>query len=253
MKIKFLGLSSFLIENKLGHKILVDPYNDSPKWNFGFNFPKNIHAEIVLMSHMDADHASYRPETSIEPPNKTNYKKLEYNVRFPNIDLRGTLIKEYNGYPNIAWHYNIDGFRLLHLADNDHLLTKKQLNEFGKVDIIFISSPKFKESLKTTLDNIKLLNPNFMVWSHHIPVKPSKETKEEKIKKYFEKLILPNKQNRNATMQTVEVFTNILLSILEMNKNFKNIINIDRSTIEIKRTMFKKEPTVLFFRKSAAK
>jgi len=35
MKITYFGLSSFLIENDKGYRVLVDPFNDSPEWTLG--------------------------------------------------------------------------------------------------------------------------------------------------------------------------------------------------------------------------
>ena len=258
MKITFLGLSSFLIENEFGHRILIDPYDDSPKWNLGINFPgtiggRRLTAELVLSSHMDADHASFRPEISIEPLGKNDHKKSEHDARFPDLELRGVLVGEWNGFPNIAWSYNIDGFKLWHLADNASVLSKSQIKEAGKTDILFISPSKVPKDTKITLTNIKKINPKYVVWAHHIPVRPHNETDEDKIRKYFGKIILAQKENKNANKHAVEVFTGFLTNIFEMNKKFKNVILIDDFVFEIPNKKDNHEPTVLFFRKSASK
>lgn len=258
MKITFLGLSSFLIENKFGHKILIDPFDDSPKWSFGLDFPKRIdgkrlNAELILLSHMDADHASFRPELSIEPPKKKGHKQSEYKIQFPKLNLHGVLISEWNGFPNIAWAYNIDGFNLWHLADNVPLLTKSQIQEAGKIDILFISPTKVRHNIETTIKNIKNINPKFVVWAHHIPVKPYNETDENNIRKYLKKIILAQKENDNSNIHTVEVFTAFLLNIFKMNRKFKNVICINKPTYTIKNKKASKEPTILFFRTSAKK
>ncbi len=62
MKIHFIGLSSFLIENNSSYRILIDPFNNAPEWSLGLSFPdtfdgKPLGANIVLMSEPDADHA----------------------------------------------------------------------------------------------------------------------------------------------------------------------------------------------------
>ena len=258
MKITFLGLSSFLIENKFGHKILIDPFDDSPKWSFGLDFPKTINgdrlnAELVLLSHMDADHASFRPEISIEPPDKKDHKKSEYKIRFPKLNLHGVLVSEWNGFPNIAWSYNVDGFNMWHLADNVPLLTKSQIKEAGEIDVLFISPTKMLHNIDTTIKNIERVNPKFVIWAHHIPVEPCNETDENNIKEYFKNKILAQKENDNANMHTVEVFTALLLNIFEMNRKFKKVIYIDEPTYTIKNKKIGKEPTILFFRTSAKK
>lgn len=257
MKITFLGLSSFLIENKYGHKILIDPFNDSPEWSFGLNFPKTIEgkcltAELVLLSHMDADHASFRPEVSIEPHGKKDHKASEYKIRFPILNLHGVLLSEWNGYPNIGWSYNIDGFNLWHLADNVPLLTKSQIKEAGKIDILFISPTKIAGNIQTTLKNIKNIDPKYVVWAHHIPVQPQNETNLNKIRDYYKKTILPQKANKGADMHAVEVFTAYMTNIFEMNKKFERVILIDKPSYAVNNKKSPK-PTVLFFRRSAQK
>ncbi|MSU54739.1 MAG: hypothetical protein EXS48_02840, partial [Candidatus Staskawiczbacteria bacterium] len=144
MKITFIGLSCFMIENEAGFRMCVDPFNDSPEWALGPTFPKQFNgqpfgANIVLMSEPDADHANapgdwlyYAPKTK---PNSNP---------FPDLNLRGTVIYEWNGDVNIAYGYNVDGMRLLHLADNAHVLTKEQIKEMGKLDVLFISPSKVK-------------------------------------------------------------------------------------------------------------
>jgi len=173
MKINFIGLSSFLIENKNGFRVLVDPFNDAPEWQLGLNFPKEFQgkpsgANIVLMSEPDADHA-YAPGDWLQhaPETKPNSNP------FPNLDLRGTIVYEHNGDLNIAWHYNVDGLRLAHFADNSHILTEEQINEIGSPDIIFISPPKTadRKANEVVRKNIKLLKPRIVFWTHHLAPK----------------------------------------------------------------------------------
>ncbi|MBT6254271.1 hypothetical protein HOI83_03525 [Candidatus Uhrbacteria bacterium] len=170
MKIHFLGLSCFLIENDEGYRIVVDPYNDAPEWALGPKFPKTFKgkafgANLVLMSEPDADHA-YAPGGWLQTAPQTGVN----SDPFPKLDLKGTVIYEWNGDLNIAWNYTIDGVRLAHFGDNAHKLTKKQLKEIGKVDIIFMSAPKVKNdtSLDHVRQNIQALRPKLVVWAHHI-------------------------------------------------------------------------------------
>src|SRR3990167_1816630 len=142
MKIHHIGLSCFLIKNKQGFRILVDPFNDAPEWRLGPLFPaefqgKPFGANIVLMSEPDADHA-YAPGDWLQKAPVT----APGSDPFPDLNLRGTIVHEYNGDVNIAWHYTVDGLRLAHFADNAHVLTDEQLKEIGAPDIIFISPPK---------------------------------------------------------------------------------------------------------------
>ena len=65
MRITYIGLSCFMIENNAGFRILVDPFNNAPEWSLGLEFPAEFNgqpfgANIVLMTEPDADHA-YAP------------------------------------------------------------------------------------------------------------------------------------------------------------------------------------------------
>lgn len=174
MKINYIGLSSFLIENDQGYRILIDPFNDAPEWSLGISFPKTwddkpFGTNLVLMSEPDSDHA-YAPGGWLDnaPETKPNSNP------FPDLNVRGTVIYEWNGDLNIAWQYTVDGIRLLHLADNAHLLTTEQLQEIGHPDIVFISPPKPKvedgidEDLEFVRLNIEALAPKMVIWAHYI-------------------------------------------------------------------------------------
>jgi L-ascorbate metabolism protein UlaG (beta-lactamase superfamily) len=67
MKISFLGLSCFLLENKSNSRILIDPFSDDSAHSLGVKFPKKLNgklikSELTLFSHLDTDHYSFRPE-----------------------------------------------------------------------------------------------------------------------------------------------------------------------------------------------
>ncbi len=176
MKITFIGLSSFLIENEKGFRVLIDPFNPAPEWTLGASFPstfrgKPFGANIVLMSEPDADHA-YAPGDWLQhaPRTKPN------DNPFPNFNLRGTVVYEHNGDLNIAWHYTVDGIRLAHFADNSHVLTADQLSEIGQPDIVFMAPPKadgakLPGSLNVIRKNIEIVKPKIVIWTHHLAPK----------------------------------------------------------------------------------
>ncbi|HRH32672.1 MAG TPA: MBL fold metallo-hydrolase [bacterium] len=195
MKIHFIGLSCFLIENDSGFRILIDPFNDQPEWSLGLTFPttfkgSSFGTNIVLMSEPDADHSyskgdwlQYGPET------KPNCNP------FPNFDLKGTIVYEYHGDLNIAYHYTIDGLRLAHFADNAHLLTEQQCAEIGSPDIVFMSPPKVPgaDGLEIVRKNIEMLKPKIIMWTHHIvPPDLPKTTDSQSLRNYFIKYFKEN-------------------------------------------------------------
>ncbi len=190
MKIHFIGLSCFLIENAAGFRILVDPFEDNPEWTLGPIFPKEFSSKpfgtnIVLMSETDADHARAPHEWQQNAP----IVKPDNNP-FPNLNLSGTLVHEWNGEACIAWHYTIDGIRLAHFSDHAHPLTVEQLTEIGNPDIIFYPLPKVswddQEAFNIIREDISKLKPKIVIWAHFIAPKnmPSVDDKEA-LRSYF--------------------------------------------------------------------
>jgi len=258
MKIHYIGLSSFLIENKLGYRVLIDPFNNAPEWSLGPKFPatfknKPFGANLVLMSEPDADHA-YAPGDWLQhaPPTKPNSNP------FPKLDLRGTVVYEHNGDLNIGWHYSIDGLRLAHFGDNSHLLTKQQLAEFGHPDIIFVAAPKadgekYPNSLAIIKKNISLLRPKIIIWAHHVAPKGlPKSNSPEKLRPFFEDYFAKNAhtnkgyRDRSSFMELCYCLENAVT----INSGMK-LYETSKTSIEVTPTLLregKKSPVGILFR-----
>ncbi len=250
MKVYYIGLSSFLIENEKGLRILIDPFNNAPEWTLGPKFPKTFRSEpfganIVLMSEPDADH-SYAPGGWLQhaPPTLPN------SDPFPELNLRGTVIYEYNGDVNIAWQYTVDGVRLAHFGDNAHLLTDAQIAEIGSPDIIFMSPQKVggQEANDVTRKNIALLKPKIVIWAHHIVPKDLPHEDDSKILRnffveYFKNNARTNKgyENESSFMELVTVLENAIM----LNKEYGGII-LDEPILEISDKIMEQAKVKLF-------
>lgn len=251
MKITFIGMSSYLIEDKLGGRLLVDLFKDAPKYSFGLTLPKKLYADIFLASHADADHSNLDERFTKHKRNNYNKHEADINI-FPNFDLRGTLVKEWNGDLCIAYHFTIDSFRCLHLSDNSHPLTEKQFAEFGQIDVLFLSMPKSKSNvIITELEIIQKLKPKIIIPTHTIPL--SFKTIRRGYGAVYEKLskiILPATLNPQANTNTVEIFSYMLLAAENLTNHFTTI-EITGTDAEIKK--LPKKPTVYYFNKCLAK
>lgn len=262
MLIHFIGLSCFLIENNQGFRILVDPFSNDPQYLLGPQFPdefqgKPMGANIVLSSEPDADH-SYAPGSWLyhAPPTKT------HSDPFPGLNLRGTVIYEWAGDLNIAWHYTVDGIRLAHFADNAHELTASQLAEIGHPDIVFLPLPKSDSLVEGVLDktkkNIAHLNPKIVICAHHIvppetPFTGSVETLRAFYRQYFKKAKGKNKfyENEESLMPLAYVLENAL----NLAKEYPSLI-LDTPTLEVTPSLLKRKssnPLIVLFRTMIAK
>lgn len=168
MKITFIGLSCFLLESASGDRLLLEPYYDSGDFALGIKFPSDLQADVFLVSHPDEDHSYLRHSMLRQRRDSDSQDHAADNELFPGLDLRGTLVREWNGDSCIAFSFTVDGIRFLHLADNAHLLSERQLQEIGKIDILFATMPKGEHNV--AVDIIKQLNPKIAIPSHYIPV-----------------------------------------------------------------------------------
>ncbi len=233
MKITFIGLSCFLVENAKGDRLLLEPYYGDSEFGLGLRFPDDIQADVFLVSHPDEDH-SYLRHSMLRQRNSSNEHddNLDFDL-FPDFNLRGTFVREWNGDICIAFSFTIDGIRCMHLADNAHLLTERQLKEIGDVDIVFATMPK--GDLTVAIDVIKQLNPKIAIPSHYIPVMkdvkdPSYEEILAEIKKLFHVDWMKNAHNNEFTHNVfVTVFQNALL----LQKAFEGSQEINETTFEV--------------------
>lgn len=256
MRINYFGLSCFLIENETGHRIIVDPFSDEPEWSLGPRFPAKFNGKpfgtnIVLMSEPDADH-SCAPGGWLQtaPETKPN------SDPFPGLDLKGTIIYEWNGDLNIAWHYTIDGLRLAHFGDNAHLLTDAQLAELGRPDIVFMSPPKVASDagIQMTKDNLKALAPKLIIWAHHVapegmPDVTDVEARNAFLEKYFSERASSNKNYKGEG--SFRALYDMIDAALEINKEYESEIRDDtvlEITDDMLRSAAEKPKTILFTR-----
>lgn len=239
MKISFLGLSCFLIESQNGSRVLVDPYNDTPEFSLGLKLPEDLQADIFLVSHPDEDHSML----------KSKWTRKDFRAEFPNINIKGTLVREFHGDLNIAFSYTIDGMRLLHLADNAWQLTGEQLKEIGKIDILFISPPKLISG-DQHIQNIKALSSKAVILSHHIPPLQIGDTAtREEIENGLRKIILQDWiTNPNANEETVAVMANIYEGGENLKDSFEDFRDVYGSRIEIDLNTPQGNPTIFRFR-----
>lgn len=251
MKITFVGLSCFFLESSSGSKLLLDPYKDSPKHSLGINFPSNLHADLFLVSHPDDDH-SYLTAKMIYKRRDSSQTGKNPNL-FPNLNLKGTLVHEFNGDLNIAFSFTIDDIRFLHLADNSHVLTHSQIQEIGPVDIIFISPPKIPNQ-DTHIQNIKLLKPKIAILSHYIPPKLNDQApKFSDTLKSLQQLKNPNITNPNLNDKTIQSFTHMFQYGLDIQHHFPHYQQIFNHTVNIEPNNLPNQTTIYFFRQCLGK
>lgn len=255
MKIHFIGLSCFLIENTAGFRVLVDPFEDKPEVALGPIFPtefnwKPFGTNLLLISETDEDHARAPHGWQQNAP-----EILPNSNPFPDLNLKGTLVHEWNGEACIAWHYTIDGIRLAHFSDHAHMLSEVQIREIGNPDIIFYPLPKVgwddQKAFDIIREDIRRLNPKIVIWSHHIPPKnmPSIHN-EDALRAFFIDYFRDN-ASTSKYYKGEESFMelhNMIFSGANITKELGGILN-DTTMLEVNQEELNnyQQPTPIFF------
>lgn len=139
MEISYLGHSCFEIKDRRGQgglmTVVTDPFDAKM---VGMPFKKQVNADLVLISHGHGDH-NFTEVISGEP--YVVCGPGEYEVKEVKIFGVGSFHDDKNGTErgkNTIYSFEIDGVRLCHLGDLGTSLTDSQVEQIGKVDILFI-------------------------------------------------------------------------------------------------------------------
>lgn len=114
--------------------VVIDPHDGR---SIGVK-PPSLKADLVLITHDHFDHNAIRVV-------KGDYVMLKDVApkRVKSVSVRGTTAfhddvqGEKRGRMNI-FQFTMDGIRFCHLGDLGHLLTDKQVQEIGQVDVLFV-------------------------------------------------------------------------------------------------------------------
>jgi len=133
MKIKWLGHSSFLLENERGIKIVTDPFDET----LGYKVPR-MRAEIVTVSHEHFDHNYVRGVRGRPVVFKGIVNRESHKMEFRGVSSYHDSVYGAKRGPNTIFVIKAEGLNLCHLGDLGHLLSKDKLAEIGPVDVLFI-------------------------------------------------------------------------------------------------------------------
>jgi L-ascorbate metabolism protein UlaG (beta-lactamase superfamily) len=133
MIISWLGHSCFHIVGSNGISILTDPYDKS----VGYKMPR-IKADVVLISHDHSDHNSIEAVAGdfavVRGPGMHQASGMEFQgVSTYHDELMGAKRGE-----NTVFCFLVDGIRMCHLGDLGHVLKQKDVQEIGKIDLLFV-------------------------------------------------------------------------------------------------------------------
>jgi len=217
-------------------------------FGLGLKFPDDLQADVFLASHPDEDHSFLRHAMIRQRSNSDKQDAQEDIDIFPNFNLKGTLVREYNGDACIAFSFTIDGIRCVHLADNAHILSDRQHREIGDVDIVFVPMPKGDHNV--VADVIKQLSPKIAVASHYIPVlknveKPSHDLIASEIHRLFTADWMKDANNNEFTQN---VFVHLFENALGLQEDFEKYDEVQEIFFDVDPQALPSQTTIKIFR-----
>jgi L-ascorbate metabolism protein UlaG (beta-lactamase superfamily) len=135
MKVKWLGHSCFLITSRGGVRIVTDPYAVGGGINYS---PIKETADVVVVSHGHGDHSNVSAVRGTPEVVESSGTKTAKGIQFRGIASYHDDSQGKQGGPNTVFCFTIDDVKLCHLGDLGHVLSPKQVNEIGAIDILFV-------------------------------------------------------------------------------------------------------------------
>ena len=148
LSIRWHGQSFFEIRTSAGTRIVIDPHAIEAYGTI------SVQADLILFTHFHSDHTQFGVVENWEKvkllgglkDEKGDRKHITWNPldeKFKDVHIEsvGTYHDEVGGLKrglNSVLILEVDGFRIVHLGDLGHLLTKAQIKAIGPVDILMI-------------------------------------------------------------------------------------------------------------------
>jgi L-ascorbate metabolism protein UlaG (beta-lactamase superfamily) len=139
------GQSFFILETSKGTKVAFDPHAIE-----AFGRPE-VNADLVLMSHLHSDHTQVgvlgnAAKAKVVQGLKTRGKSNEWiasDFTFKDVHVRtvGVYHDTTEGMErgkNTVYIVEADGLRFVHLGDLGHVLTAKDVQKIGRVDVLLV-------------------------------------------------------------------------------------------------------------------
>ena len=133
MRITWFGHACFKLLSDSGVSVITDPFDE----NVGYDLPGEK-ADIVTVSHQHYDHNFIE---AVKGTPEIISEAGDFHVN--NIRIKG--VRSFHddeggrkrGF-NIIYIIEMDGIRVCHCGDLGHSLTREQVDEIGRVDVLLI-------------------------------------------------------------------------------------------------------------------
>jgi len=165
MRIIYLGHSCFSIESNAGTKIVTDPYT-----KVGYELPKGIQADIVLVSHGHFDHNYMQAIEGNPVVFKEAGKYITKDIPIVGVDSwhdpkQGAL----RGH-NVIFKFIVDGVTLCHFGDLGEAYSEELAEKIAGADVWLLPiGGTYTIDAAQALEYVKKLKPKAVIPMHYRP------------------------------------------------------------------------------------
>jgi L-ascorbate metabolism protein UlaG (beta-lactamase superfamily) len=172
VRITYSGHSTFLIESPQLVRIATD-YNDYVR--------PPVLPDIVTMNHAHSTHFTDRPDPRIPHvlrgwgPSPNEPARHDVQVRDVRVRNVPTNIRDWRGgterHGNSIFIYEVANMCLAHLGHLHHTLSQQQLNEIGRVDVLFVPvDGNMTLDLEGMMEVLQAIKAPLMVPMHYFSI-----------------------------------------------------------------------------------
>ena len=142
VRVEYIAHACFRVTSPSGKQILLDPYA-SRVW-LGYDFPPNLHADAILISHPHYDHdGGEAMGRRVSWPPRTLVLRTPGTNRIGDVTVVGFAGKHADpwgkefGQINTIWLLEVGALRIVHLGDNGPL-RENIIRQLGHVDVLMM-------------------------------------------------------------------------------------------------------------------
>ena len=167
LRFTYIGHATFLIETPASVRIATD-YNDWVR--------PPVLPDIVTMNHAHSSHYTLHPDPGIKYVLQgwaEDEKPARIDMTYKDVRVRNvpTNIRTYDGgterHGNSIFIFEAANLCIAHLGHLHHTLTQQQLNEIGKIDVVFVPvDGSYTLDLDGMMDVLKSLKAPLMIPMH---------------------------------------------------------------------------------------
>ena len=166
--VQWYGQSSFVITGKDGFRVVTDPYKPGGfDGAIGYK-PITVSADVVTVSHEHLDH-NYPQQiagnpTILRKPEKQTIKGIEFEgIASFHDKVFGTQRGK-----NTIFKFTLDGITFCHLGDLGTTLSKSQIDQIGKINVLMIPvGGTYTIDWQDAWKVVNQLKPNIVIPMHY--------------------------------------------------------------------------------------